>query len=550
MVSQASGPADLVLTGGSVLTVNTKDDVVEAVAIRGNTIVAVGSRAEVETWMAPTTRVVDLEGRSVVPGFVENHIHMTNSPRRTWLDVGPDSASSIAELQAKVAERAKGMEPGQWIWAHGYHPERLAEGRHPNRHDLDPASPDNPVAIVHREGMGWTFNTPGLRRIGVQDDTPDPPGGPMHRDANGAPLGPMFDNTRAVFVRPNLPRSTEDSLVEDYRWMCSQMSCYGVTSACEAATRSAQETRAWRRLRDEGALTLRLNLGPYPLEGSDWNPEGAGTRMLEAGLHTTFGDEWIKLGSMTYGVDGGVFGQTAALFEPYTNDPQGKYRGSFRVTQEVSDAFCATVHNNGWQISAVCHGDQGVTMAVDSIEKAQHALPERRLRHRLEHAYLWNSALSKRIADLGIIWNTQASVIAGLGRWGTLEAWGDRCRYAFPIKTALQHGIIVSGGSDWPVSNINPMVGIHFMVTRKLEPLADSITLASDEAITVKEAVRIHTYNGAYTTFEEGIKGSLEVGKLADIAVLSEDILAIPSDQLRDVIVEMTILDGQVIFER
>ena len=550
MVFEGDAPADLVLMSGSILTVNARDEVVEAGAVRGNTIIAAGSRGEVEARIAPSTRVVELHGRSVVPGFVENHIHMTNSPRRTWLDLGPDAASTISELQGKIAERAEGMEPGEWIWAYGYHPERLTEGRHPNRHDLDPASPRNPVAIVHREGMGWTFNTEGLRRIGVQDDTPDPPGGPMHRDANGAPLGPMFDNTRAVFVRPNLPKATEDSLVEDYRWMCSQMSLNGVTSACEAATRSAQETRAWRRLRDEGALTLRVNLGPYPLEGADWNPEGAGTRMVEAGLHTSFGDEWIKLGSLTYGVDGGVFGQTAALFEPYSNDPEGQYRGSFRVTREVSEAFCATAHNNGWQISAVCHGDQGVTMAVDAIESAQRGLPDRHLRHRLEHAYLWNSALPQRIADLGIIWNTQASVVAGLGRWGTLETWGDRCRYAFPIKTALQHGIIVSGGSDWPVSTINPMVGIHFMVTRKLEPLSDGVTLALEEAITVKEAVRIHTYNGAYTTFEESIKGSLEVGKLADIAVLSEDILTIPPDHLRDVRVDMTILDGQVIYER
>ncbi len=548
MVSER--PADLVLRGGPILTVNAKDEVVEGVAVTGNAIVAVGSWEEVSSTVGPSTKVIDLQGRSAVPGFIENHIHMTNSNRRTWLELGPGSVSSISELQEKVAERAKDMEPGQWIWAHGYHPERLQEGRHPNRHDLDPASPENPVAIVHREGMGWTFNTLGLRRIGVQDDTPDPPGGPMHRDSRGAPLGPMFDNTRAVFVRPNLPKNTDESILEDYRWMCDRMKANGITSASEAAIRSPQETQAWQQLRNDGALSLRVNLGPYPLEGSDWNLEGAGTKMLEAGLHTTFGDEWIRLGSLTYGVDGGVFGQTAALFEPYSNDPQGKYLGSFRVTTEVAEAFCATAHNNGWQISAVCHGDKGVTKAVDAIERAQHNRPGRNVRHRLEHAYLWNDVLPQRIADLGIIWNTQASVIAGLGRWGTLEPWGDRRRYAFPIKTALKHGVVISGGSDWPVSDMNPMIGIHFMVTRRLEPLTDGETLAPEEAISVKEAVRIHTYNGAYTTFEEKIKGSLEVGKLADIVALSEDILAISPDRLRDVRTDVTILDGRVIYER
>lgn len=548
MTSQ--GPADIVLRGGAILTVNPADDVVECVAVRDNTIVAVGGRHEVDSWIGPATRVIDLQGRSAVPGFIENHIHMTNSYRRTWLDLSPDSVSSVSDMRDMVAERAGSLEPGQWIWAHGYHPERLREGRHPNRHDLDPASPNNPVGIVHREGMGWTFNTLGLRTIGVNDDTPDPPGGPMHRDDRGAPLGPMFDNTRAVFVRPNLPKPTDESILEDYLWMCGRMAANGITSACEAALRSAQETQAWWRLRDTGELTLRVNLGPYPLEGSDWNMEGAGTRMLQAGLCTGFGDEWIRLGSLTYGVDGGVFGQTAALFQPYSNDLGNSYRGSYRVTPEVAASFCSAAHRGNWQISAVCHGDEGVTRAADAIEKAQNELPDRDLRHRLEHAYLWNEALPERIADLGIIWNTQASVIAGVGRWGTLEPWGERCSYAFPIKTALDHGIIVSGGSDWPVSNMDPMVSIHFLVTRMLEPLSDGVALAPDQAIGVKDAVRIHTYNGAFTTFEEDIKGSLEVGKLADITVLSEDILAIAPERLREVRTDVTILDGKVIYER
>ena len=548
-VAPSAPQADLVLAGGPVMTVNATDDIAEAVAIKGDRIAAVGTRAEVDALIGPETTVIELQGRTALPGFIENHIHMTNSHRRSWLQLGPGSVRSIRDIRDLVEERVRATTTGGWVLGYGYHPERLEEGRHPTRRDLDSVSPDHPVGLIHRESMSWTFNTAGLRRIGVQDNTPDPPGGPMQRDGGGVPLGPMFDNTRVVFIRPNMPSVTEEEQMEGYRWMCGQLNACGITSAYEAAIRSAHEVAAWRRLRQEGGQTLRVNLGPYPLEGSDWNRDGAATGMFESGMYTTFGDEWIKIGALTYGVDGGVFGQTTALFEPYSNDTAGKYRGSFRVTPEVADSFSLSAHSGGWQISAVCHGDRGITVAVDAIEKAQRALPDRHLRHRLEHAYLWHPDLFERISRLGIIWNTQAPVVAGLGRWGTLDAWGPRTRYAFPVKSALEHGIVVSGGSDWSVAHFDPMLGIHFLVTRRLEPLDEGEQLSPEEAISVREAVRIYTHNGAYTAFEENIKGSLEAGKLADIAVLSEDILSVPHERIRDITVRLTIVGGRVVYE-
>ena len=542
-------PADIALVGGSVITVNARDDVVEAVAVKGNRIAAVGSRAEVDAFIGPSTVVIDLKGRTAMPGFIENHIHMVNSPNRAWINVMPPIVNSIDDIRRLVADRVKQVPPGEWILATGYHPERLGEGRHPNRHDLDDVSPDHPVGIKHRESMSWTFNTSGLRRIGVQDDTPDPPGGPMHRDERGVPLGPMFDNTRTVFVQPNLPFVTEDDLLDGYRWMVGELNRHGITSAYEASIRNAEEVAAWRRLREEGGLTVRVGLGPYPLFGADWDPDGASTRMYESGMYTTFGDDWIKMGSLTYGVDGGVFGQTMALFDPYSNDPAGQYRGSFRVTPEVADTFVLASQARGWQISAVCHGDHGVSVALDAIEKAQRAYPGRHLRHRLEHAYLWNPELLKRAADLGVIWNTQLPVMAAIGRWATHEAWGPRAQYGFPVRSAMEQGIVVSGGSDWPVATLDPMVGLHALVTRRLEPLEDGDVLNPEEAVSVLDAIRTYTYNGAYTAFEEESKGSLEEGKLADIAVLSGDILSIPPDQIRGLTAVLTMVDGRIVHQ-
>jgi predicted amidohydrolase YtcJ len=542
-------PADFALVGGRVITVNQRDEVVDAIAVKGNRIAAVGSRTEVERFIGPQTVVIDLGGRSAMPGFIENHIHMTNSPNRTWLDVGPGLVGSIDDIRALVSERAARTPAGGWILGHGYHPERLQEGRHPNRHDLDVVSQNHPVGLKHRESMSWTFNTLGLRRIGVQDDTPDPPGGPMHRDKTGEPLGPMFDNTRTAFIHPNLPVVTEDDLVEGYRWMCAELNRHGITSAHEASIRNPEEVTAWRRLREEGGQTVRVSLGPYPLFGADWDPDSTPTRMYQAGLYSGFGDEWIRMGSLTYGVDGGIFGQTMALFEPYSNDPAGQYRGSFRVKPDVADAFSMAAQKRGWQISAVSHGDHGISVALDAIEKAQSAYPENHLRHRLEHAYVWNPELLDRAASLGVVWNTQLPIMAAVGRWATHEAWGPRARYGFPVRSAMDRGIIVSGGSDWSVATLDPMVGIHALVTRRLEPLEDGDVLNPDEAVSMLDAIRTYTYNGAYSVFEEERKGSLEEGKLADIAVLSEDILSVPEDRIRELTAVMTMVDGKIVYE-
>ena len=214
-------------------------------------------------------------GPTLLPGFVENHIHMTNSPQRHWVDCSYASCPSIGDIRTRIAARARETKPGEWILGRGFQSARLVERRNPNRFDLDSVTPNNPVGIANREGMGWTFNTQGLRRIGVQDDTADPPGGPMERDAQGRPLGPMWDNTREVFIKPNLPPYTLDDLVDGYCCrITAELNSNGVTTAFEAAIRNRLETVAWRRFRQDTAPALRVVMGPYP---SQWRTSGTAT---------------------------------------------------------------------------------------------------------------------------------------------------------------------------------------------------------------------------------------------------------------------------------
>jgi predicted amidohydrolase YtcJ len=360
----------------------------------------------------------------------------------------------------------------------------------------------------------------------------------------------MGANCRTVFIEPNLPQVTEDELADGFRRLCRELNQHGVTSAFDASLRNREELAAFGRLRRAGELTLRVYPSPYPVYGADWDPQGAATRLYEAGLYTGFGDEWLKLGSLTYGVDGDPMVFQEALLEPYANDPSGQYYGTFRVTQEVAESFSLAAHSNGWQISAVCLGDAGVKRAIDAIEKAVQAVSRDNHRHRLEHAQLWNPALLDRAAELGIVWSSILALMASMGRWTTLDAWGpERSRWAFPVRSALERGIVVSGGSDWSVDHYDPMIGIHTLVSRRLEPLEDGYVLAPEEAVSVLQAIRVHTYNGAYACFEEHLKGSLEVGKLADLAVLSEDILSVPVDRIRELRTVLTVLDGNIVYE-
>jgi predicted amidohydrolase YtcJ len=553
MVNSISGSsvptADLVFVNGKVVTVNSKDEVTEALAVRGKRILRVGSGQVVDTAIGPATKIIDLKGRTLLPGFVENHIHMTNSPQRHWVDCSYAACPSIADIRDKISARARQTKAGEWILGRGFQSVRLAERRNPNRFDLDQVSSENPVGLANREGMGWTFNTLGLRRIGVQDDTPDPPGGPMERDAQGRPLGPMWDNTREIFIKPNLPPYTLDDLVEGYRWITAELNRNGVTTAFEAAIRTRFETVAWRKLVEKSSPTLRVVMGPYPVNGEEWNGNGTAGKIYDTGFATGFGDEWMKLGALQIGIDGGVIGQTAALFEPYSNDPKKNWRGSFRMGQEVANSMMIRAQQNDWQVGLIAHGDHGIARALDAIEHGRTQAPGRELRHRLEHAYLWNTKVMDRMGELGVIWNTQPVLMEIMGREGIYGQWGERARFAFPFKSLTDRGVIISGGSDWPVGLYNPLIGIDILVNHRFGPEENGEVLNQDERLSVLQAIRVYTYNGAYCAFEEYEKGSLEAGKLADFAVLSEDICAVAPEKIRDIKVDLTCVGGKIVYD-
>lgn len=533
----------LVLVNGAVLTMDGSRSTASAMAVAGDRIVAIGNRDEVSSAVPGDAQFVDLHGRTVIPGFVDNHIHLANSWQRVWVDLSYPRHRSIPDIVEAMVEAARGRPPGTWVIGRGFESEQLVESRAPNRFDLDPAIPDHMVGLCNREGMGWTFNTRGLRAIGVHDDTPDPPGGPLERDAEGRPLGPMWDNARTAFIVPNIPRPTDDDLLAGYAWMEDLLLQHGVTTAHEAGYKEARHPRIWRRLRRERPDGVRIVLGPYPLVGSEWDEESAPGRLFRSGVATGFGDGRLRIGGLQMGVDGGLIGRTAALFEPYSDRSDG-FRGSFRVSQETLDAHVADADATGWQVGLICQGDAGIERSLEAVRK----LREARTAHRLEHAYLWADRLLDQTAALGVIWNTQPSLLPITGRYLD-RMFGQRARWAFPFRSAVDRGIVVSGGSDWPVGPIDPMVGIDALVNRPIDLSGPEERFHDEERVSVLDALWIYTHGGALAGLEADEKGSLEVGKLADFLVLDRDITGIDPARIRDVRVDQTYVGGVKLFD-
>ena len=541
--------ADTVFVGGRVHTVDATDRVVEALAVRNGRILATGPSAAVRQHIGRATVVVELAGRSLVPGFVDNHIHLSNASQRAWVDVGYPGCRSIEEIVAAVAARAASAPPGSWVLARGFDRARLREGRTPTRLDLDPATPDHPVGIVNREGMGWTFNTAGLGRIGVTDTTPDPPGGPLIRDAAGRPLGPMFDNARTVFVNPNLPAPDLATQAAACTLLASDLNAVGVTTAFEAAWRRPIDAAAWRLVQSATAPRLRVLLEPYPLHGDTWDETGTAGAVAASGLATGFGSPWLRLGALQLGVDGGILGRTAALAAPYSDDPTGTLHGSFRASAATLTAAVRRGLADDWQVGLICHGDAGISQALAALEAGLGSFPSPDRRPRLEHAYLWTPALMDRAAALGVTWNTQPAMLAVAGRGATIDAWGDRVRWAFPFRSLLERGVPISSGSDWGVGPLDPVAALDALVTHRLDPDGGA-PLNPDETLTIPQALRVMTMGSARAGFLDNELGSLEPGKRADLALLSADLTRLAPAAVRSLRVDETWLDGKPVWRR
>ncbi len=541
--------ADLVLLGGRIVTLDEARPEATALAARGGTIVAVGSDREIERAVGPATEVLRLEGRLAVPGFIESHGHLRNlGLLRMNLDL--TKARSWDEVVAQVREAARKARPWDWIFGRGWHQEKwdaapapAVEG-FPTHAALSEAAPENPVVLRHASGHAVIANRAALEAAGITPSTKDPPGGRILRDSSGQPTGVLIETAGGPVEeardRARARRPPDEIEAQERRGIeLAQEECLskGITTFEDAGSpfgtidllkKMAQEgrlkLRLWVMVRDDNAK-LRQRLAQYRLTG--------------------FGGGFLTVRAIKRQIDGALGSRGAWLLKPYADDPSTTGLNTEPVPDIEETARLAI--ENGFQLCVHAIGDRANRETLDLYERTFRAHPEKKdLRWRVEHAQHLDPADIPRFAKLGVVASMQGIHCTSDGPWVTARLGAERAREgAYVWRKLIDSGAIVCNGTDTPVEDVDPIANFHASVTRRL---LDGSFFYPGQKMTREEALRSYTRNAAYAAFEEDIKGSLAPGKLADVTVLSRDILKVPDEEIPGTKVLYTIVGGRVAY--
>lgn len=534
--------ADTIFVNAKALTVNAKNEIVEAVAVKGNKILAVGSNDEMKKLSGNHTEIIDVKGNTVVPGFIDSHIHfgMYGLLDHGIIDLNYPKAKSIKEIKELIKADVAKKKKGEWIKLQGYDHNKLEEKRHPSVEELDEVAPDNPVQCTRCCAHMGVYNSLALKLGKVEKPEQFAPGEVVSE--NGKLTG-LLKETAHMYLSTKVEFS-EEEVTKGLKNADNIMLELGITSIHDAGAYGALSTKMMQNACNNGIVNVRIRPMIFDMFGKDSNKEYIRS-FIKTGVHTGCGNEKYKIGPTKIMLDGSSSGPSCAVIEGYTHDPSS--HGIQVWEQEEADEIICQAHLAGFQVTAHAVGDKAVEIMVNAIEKALIKMPRTDHRHRIEHCGLTNPNLIKRISELGIIPISNPSFITINGS-DYNRFYGDRVNYMFALKSYIENNIITAIGSDSPVTHPNPMNSFYGALNRKDCKTKDSV--GEMQRVGVLDVVRMFTYNGAYVSFEEDIKGSLEPGKLADIAVLSENILDYPSEDIRDVKVDYTMVDGVIRYKR
>ncbi len=520
---------------GRIYTLDPGQPRAEALAVWGDRVVAVGDDAGIRNLAGPGTAMVDLEGATVLPGFHDAHCHVLLFGL-SLVEVNVRQAASVAEVVAAVTSRVRNAPPGGWIRGGGYDDNKLAERRHPNRHDLDPVSPDHPVWLLHISGHMGVANSLALQAAGITRNSPDPPGGRIVRDEAGEPTGLLLETAQDL-VKRVLPPYTLEETKSALAVAGRQMAQEGITAAQDAWAGwiAPEEFRAYQEAVGEGLLPQRVWL----MVDVERLPVRGGRFDFAFGLRTGFGSDRLRLGAVKIFTDGSLIGRTAALREPYADRAD---KGMLVKEPDVLVELVRRARAGGWQVAMHAIGDRAVEAALDAIQQAM-GLEASRFRPRIEHCGLAPPDLVQRLHQLRPVVVTQPRFVYELAEGYAAALGRGRLRWLLPV--ASLRGIPVAFSSDRPVVDGAPLKGIQAAVTRRTE---GAWQLAPEEAVSVEEAVRAYTVGAAYAAFAESELGSLSPGKWADFVVLDRDPFQVDPEELAQIPVLRTVVGGKTVY--
>ncbi|HMB78792.1 MAG TPA: amidohydrolase [Vicinamibacterales bacterium] len=532
--------ADLLVINAKVYTVDAAMPRAEAFVVKGARFLAVGSTADMKALAGKSTQTLDAKGMTIVPGFTDCHNHAGGTTLLYDVLVGnPFEVEfvTIKSIVEKLRAKAKDTPPGTWVEGYFFDDTKVQDKRELNVHDLDEVSKDHPVVVQHRGGHTSYYNSKALEMAGITKQTPNTAGGTYDRDELGDLNGRVTDQARGALNRIGkrqtfTPEQRQQRERDGAAFISKQFVRYGLTSVHH----EGGSLSALQQIRARGELLHRVS---YEANGQVLES------MITSGIATGFGDEWIKFGATSeHTVDGSFSERTMAMSGPYSGmDP--KYRGNITETQDDLNKWVERVHRAGIQVNCHANGDVAIDMMLTAVERAQKLAPRADARPKITHCTLINDGLIRRIAALGAVpapFTSYAYYNADKFHFYGEELM-KRC---MAFRTFLDAGIHVAAGSDFSPGPFAPLMGIQGMVTRTGW---NGETWGANQRVSVDEALRINTLNGAYASREEAIKGSITPGKLADFVVLADDLHTVDAAKIKDIQIVRTVVGGATVYQ-
>lgn len=533
--------ADTVFMNGEIITVDQTNRVAESVAVKDNRIIAVGTNQQMQDYITKETDIIDLKGRSLLPGFIDAHLHLTiYGTNLLGVSCIEPHISSLQDIFMDLKQKAAETPKGHWVRAWGFNETKLKENRFPTKEELDDLSSDHPIVVIRTCNHTSIANSKALAIANITESTENPEGGIIERDPDERLTGKLLENAHMQLFE--YAAYDNEEIRKGIKLASDEFIKAGITSIHDAGAYGdgAESLRIMQQSANADELKVRV----YALVGSLTDSHEFVDRMMKAGPITGFGNEFLKIGPAKLFIDGSSVGPTLATREPYTHAPDDC--GILYYSQDKLNLILGEAHKRGFQITSHAQGDKAIEMLLDCIETALSEHPRENHRHRIEHAGIASPDLVERMKKLGVVPIPNPAFIHENGD-KYLEFYGSRVNNMYPARDYLEQGIIAAFASDAPVVSCNPLLGIHAAVNRQSW---QSQPVGETQRISIMDAIRAYTWNGAYASFEENIKGSIEAGKLADLVVLNRSLLHSDQSAIKDIQVDLTMIDGKILYNQ
>ncbi len=525
---------------GQVVTADKENSVHQAVMTKEDKIIFVGSTHRALKYIDDETETIDLNGCAVLPGFVDCHIHMAVAEAKSGKELQIDSKNgvkTVSDILDRIKSVVSSADEGEWIVGSGYNHETLDEARHILKQELDGVSPKNPVILVHKSGHMSVCNSAALNL--AREEGANFPDEHIEKDKNGVETGLLKETAHFVMLEKSPLLPDDEKLISGIERFCKKMLKAGITSSHDAGGFGTNTYRSLQKSKDLGVLKNRVYVMLWSLFGKSAQIQNA-NNAIKMGFHTEFGDQNLRIGPLKIMVDGTAVGGTCATYRPILTKTE-VFPTTF--SQKELDEIFVEAHKGGFQLTAHAAGDKAIDMVLNSYEKAIKEYPRKNTRHRIEHCFLCPEKFMLRIKELEVLPIPNPGFLA---EWGEVfeKYYGDRIEDVIPLKTFEQYGIMTPFGSDAMVTDkLEPLFGIAAAMER--QDLGSGREICGKQKIDFQRALKGYTYFGAYASFEEEVKGSIEVGKLADLIVLSDSVLNKTPKQIRNISVSKTYLAGE-----